>query len=410
MNAVTVSVLKLAVIFGIIIFVMQRKKPLMAAIIAASVGTVFLYQLPWRTALSAIWKGASGAGTIQTLLVFYFITYLQRMMENRNNLSNSRVALNGLFNNRRINASLVPFLLGCLPSASTVLICGPIVRDSVGEYLETEEKAAITSYFRHISESFLPTYTTIFIAIGLTNGAVTVSAFLLGMLPMIIALFAVGYIIYLRRIPKDTGMKADHIKQYYWKLLAESIWPIVLAILLILVFSMPVYIAVLICIIIDIFVNHFIVSELKSFFQTAFEWKLLLSTLLIMIFKELLAASGVISILPEFFQNIPIPTFLVYACIFLFGTIVAGSQAMVILCMPMAMESVSPEHALPLFLLLMCMNYAAMQISPVHICLTLCAEDYHIPLGTLISKTMPMIILFIAAAFVYYGFLTALSV
>lgn len=52
----------------------------------------------------------------------------------------------------------------------------------MGDYLSTPEKAAVTSYFRHISESFLPTYTTIFIAVGLTNGAVSVSSFVLAML------------------------------------------------------------------------------------------------------------------------------------------------------------------------------------------------------------------------------------
>ena len=85
-----------------------------------------------------------------------------------------------------------------------------------GDYLSTPEKAAVTSYFRHISESFLPTYTTIFIAVGLTNGAVSVSSFVLAMLPMVAALFVTGYLVYLRKIPKDTGMVPDHPKPYYW--------------------------------------------------------------------------------------------------------------------------------------------------------------------------------------------------
>ena len=42
-------------------------------------------------------------------------------MEKRKKMSNCQVAMNGLFNNRRINASVVPFLPGCLPAASTVL-------------------------------------------------------------------------------------------------------------------------------------------------------------------------------------------------------------------------------------------------------------------------------------------------
>lgn len=409
MEAMVIDVLKLLIVFVIIIAVMWYKQPLRVAIVAAMIGAVILYRLPLSEAGRALWKGAIGKNTIESLLVFYTITFLQRMMEKRKNLSNSQVALNGLFNNRRINASLAPFLLGCLPAASTVLICGPIVRESVGDYLNTEEKAAITSYFRHISESFLPTYTTIFIAISLTGGAVTVSQFLIAMIPMVIALFVTGYVVYLRRIPKDTGMIPDQSKSYYWILLAKSIWAIALAIALILLFNLPVYVAVLMCILINMFVNKFSLKEIVPFFRTAFEGKLLLSTMLVMMFKEILSVTGVITELPEFFSRMPIPEFLIFALIFFVGSAAAGNQAIIVLCMPMAMASLGNAQALPLFILLMCMSYVAMQVSPVHICLTLCAEDYHVPLGKMVMKTMPMVVVFSILAFVYYFVLQAIG-
>ena len=97
------------------------------AVIAASVATILLYGLSPDVAIHGIIKGATARATIETLVVFYSITFLQRMMEKRKNLSNAQVAMNGLFNNNRVNASIVPFLLGMLPAASTVFICGPIV-------------------------------------------------------------------------------------------------------------------------------------------------------------------------------------------------------------------------------------------------------------------------------------------
>ena len=399
------ELVKLLAVFCIIILVMWLKRPLMAAIVAACVGTVVLYQLPLDVAWGALVKGATGNTTIQAIAVLYCITFLQRMMEKRKNLSNCQVALNGIFNNRRINASVAPFLLGCLPAASTVLICGPIVRESVGDYLSTEEKAAVTSFFRHVSESFLPTYTGIFIAIGLTNGAVTASSFVLGMLPMVAALFLTGYLVYLRKIPKDTGMVSDQSKGYYWKLLLQSAWAIALAIFLILAFKLPVVAAVLICIGINVFVNHFTWEEIVPFFSAAFEPRLIANTFSVMIFKELLAATGVIETLPGFFPPLPIPTFLVFALIFFFGSIVAGSQAIIVLCMPMAMASLAGGPALSLFILLMSMNYVAMQISPIHICLTLCAEDYKIPLSSLVAKSVPMVVVFTVLSFIYYAVL-----
>lgn len=410
MDTIVLDVFRLVAVFAVMIGAMWLKRPMWMAVLIASVAAILIYRLPLSVAGQAIMTGATSWTTIQTLLVFYTITFLQRMMEKRKNLSNSQIALNGLFNNRRINASVAPFLLGCLPAASTVLICGPIVRESVGNYLNAEEKAAVTSYFRHISESFMPTYTTIFIAIGLSDGAVTVTGFLLAMVPMIIALFVTGYIIYLRRIPKDTGMIPDQPKSYYWKLLAKSVWAIALAIVIILVFRLPVWLAVFLCIVLNIFANRFSLGEMLPFFRSAFEGRLVLSTLLVMIFKELLSATGVIAILPQFFATLPIPTFLVFAIIFFLGTVVAGSQAIIVLCMPMAMASLNGGAALALFVLLMCMSYVAMQISPVHICLTMCAEDFKVPLGSMCMKTIPMVFTFALISFAYYFLLTAFGV
>lgn len=405
MNPEVVSLIKLAVVFAFIIVLLAFKRPLNLVMAIAAVVVIVLYQMPMADALPAIQRGVLGTNTLNALLVLYCITFLQRMMEKRKNLSNCQVALNGIFNNRRINASVAPFLLGCLPAASTVLICGPIVRESVGDYLSTEEKAAVTSFFRHVSESFLPTYTGIFIAIGLTNGAVTASSFVLGMLPMVAALFLTGYLVYLRKIPKDTGMVSDQSKGYYWKLLLQSAWAIALAIFLILAFKLPVVAAVLICIGINVFVNHFTWEEIVPFFSAAFEPRLIANTFSVMIFKELLAATGVIETLPGFFTSLPIPTFLVFALIFFFGSIVAGSQAIIVLCMPMAMASLAGGPALSLFILLMSMNYVAMQISPIHICLTLCAEDYKIPLSSLVAKSVPMVVVFTVLSFIYYAVL-----
>lgn len=399
------ELVNLLVIFAVIIVVMLLRRPLWLAVTLATAATILLYGLPVKEAGGAIVRGATGWDTIELLLVFYSITYLQRMLEKRRNLSSCQTALNGLFNNRRINASVVPFLLGCLPAASAVLICGPIVRESVGDCLGASEKAAVTSYFRHISESFLPTYATIFLAIEITGGRVTAGEFLGFMSPVVLALFLVGWAVYLRKIPKDTGMVSDRPHGYYWKLLFQSIWTILLAIALILLFPIPVEGAVWLCILLNVFVNRFSVAELIPFFQSALDLRLMLNTWLVMIFKEVLAATGVITELPAFFGGLPIPAYLVFALIFFFGTVVAGSQAIIALCMPMVVAAAGDGPVLALFILMMCMNYIAMQVSPTHICLTMCSEDYRISLGSLIWRTLPMVIIMLFFSFAYYALL-----
>ena len=169
MNPEVVSLIKLAVVFAFIIVLLAFKRPLNLVMAIAAVVVIVLYQMPMADALPAIQRGVLGTNTLNALLVLYCITFLQRMMEPRKQLFGCQTAMNGLFNNRRVNASLTPFMLGCLPAASTVILCGPIVRDAVGDSLKTDETAAVTSYFRHISEAFMPTYSGILVAIGLTD-------------------------------------------------------------------------------------------------------------------------------------------------------------------------------------------------------------------------------------------------
>lgn len=407
MNPEVLSLIKLAVVFAIIIGLLSMKKPLNLVMSIASVVVVAIYMMPVDLILPALKTGLIGYNTINALLVLYCITFLQRMMESRHQLAGCEQAMNGLFNNRRINASVVPFMLGCLPAASTVLICGPIVRSAVDDSLSTAETAAATTYFRHISEAFMPTYSGILIAITLTNGLVTPSTFVLGMLPVVVCLFISGYVIYLRRIPKETGMVYSEPKSFYWKLLVKSIWPIFLSIAMVLVFNTPVWGAVLLCIALEFFVQKFSFEEIKPFFRTAFEAKLMLNTIAVMVFGNLLRATGVVDLLPVYLSKLPIPSFLVWTLIFAIGTLVGGSTTIYVLAIPMLITAFPGSQFYPMFLLVMSASYTVMQVNPTHICLTLCAEDYKIPLGSLIAKSVPLVIVATALCFGYYFILTA---
>ena len=398
------ELLKLAGVLCVMILILWRKKPLSWAVAAAALAVWLLFWMPARTFAAALVRGAVRWDTIQLLLVLYLITFLQRMLEKRGCLTSAKDALDGLFNSRRVDASAAPALLGMLPAVGTVLICGDIVRQSTDGFLKTEEQACVTSYYRHVSELFFPTYTSILIAVDLSAGKVSVGGFTLAMLPMLAVLMAIGWLFYLRRIPKDAGFFAGRPKAFYWKLLLRSLWTIIFTVILIVAFGVPVHIAVLACIVCNLFVGRFGWKELRPFFASAFEARLMISTLLIMMFKEVLAAAGVISALPAFFSSLPVPPFLVFALIFFFGSVAAGSQAIIVLCMGMAMAAAA-QGGLALFVLLMCMAYAAMQLSPVHVCLAVCAEDYRISLGTLIRKIVPLVGVFCLAAFGYYGLL-----
>ena len=401
------DILKLLLIFTCIVAIMKANKPLYLSIIAGIIGTIILYKInPFQGAKLVI-NGAISRQTIDLVLAFYFITFLQRMMEKRGHLMLAEKSLSNLFNSRRVNAMAAPFIIGLLPSAGAVLIASPIVDNAGGDYISKEEKTFITSYFRHISESFLPTYSSILLAINLAN--IDMTAFVLGMLPMVVVLFLLGYFFYVRRIPKETGLERSNDKMKDIKNLIIALWPIALTITIILTLRIAVHLAVIPVIILSFILNKFNFKEIKPMFVSAIESKLIVTTIVIMSFKEVLTFTGVIERLPDYFKVLPIPSVIIFSLIFFLGTLVAGSQAMIALALPLAYATM-PNGGLSLMILLMCMTYIAMQVSPTHICLAIVTEHYGTSFINLVKKTMPILIFFVIISSLYSYIINLLQI
>lgn len=393
------DLIKLAVVFAVIIILLRFKKPLSFAAGVGSVLIIPLYGIDVITGLNIVYRSMISQSTLMVILNVYLITFLQRMMEARGHLDLAQRSLSRIFNNRRVNASVAPIFIGLLPSPGAIFIAGSMVDASCEDYLSAEDKTFVASYFRHISESFLPTYSSIIIACQLVN--IEMGAFVVGMFPMVVLLIAVGYFFYLRKIPKETGMEPSDDKKKDAKNLFFSLWSIAAVIILIIGFKFQVYTATLAVIVVYFIVNKFSFGEVKGYFLSALESKIVINTFVVMAFKDLLTFTGVITTLPTIFEGLPIPTFLVFGLIFFFGTLVAGSMAIIVLCLPLAFATV-PGAGLPLMVFLMSCTYAAMQVSPTHICLFLACDYFKTDIGSLIKRTLPVVGVFYVFLIAYY--------
>lgn len=399
------AVLKLALVFLSVVVVLKLKKPLSLAVAVAAALTVVLYGIPFTEALLISGKSMISQATIMVIVTCYLITFLQRMMEQRGDLDLAQRSMSRIFNNRRVNASITPAFIGLLPSPGAIFIAGSMVDKACGDYLSKEEKTFVTSFFRHIPESFLPTYSSIILACQLTG--IQMGSFVLGMIPMVAVLMLLGYFFYLRKVPKETGEPASENKAQDVKNLLVSLWPIIFVIVAIVGFNVSVYVATLLAIIGYFFTGKFKVQDILPYFLSAWEWKIVINTFVVMIFKDLLTYTDVITTLPDLFSKLPIPTFLVFGLIFIVGSIVAGSLAMITLCLPMAFAAI-PGAGLPLMLFLMSTTYVAMQVSPTHICLTLASEYFETSFGDLVRRTIPIVALFMVILTFYYLGLVAI--
>lgn len=398
--------IKLLLVFLVIVAILKFRKPLPYAVAGGSLAASVLYGLGATQTVKIVGYSLTSWSTISLLLIFYCITFLQRMLEKRGDLLQTEQALNALFNNRRVNASLAPMFIGLLPSAGAMMICGAIVKSNTAPDLSKEQQTIITTYFRHIPESFIPTYASILLGVELSG--VPMGAFITGMLPLVAILITLGYFFLLRQLPPETGQEKATDKMAELNRLAKSIWSLALIVVLVIFCKVPVYLATGISILLNVFVGKFTWDELKPLFVSAFETRLLLNSALIMIFKDIIGETGVIETLPALFAQLPIPAFLIFFLIFFFGTIISGQQAITVICVPLAF-SAFPDAGMPLLVLLLSSGYIAMQISPTHICLAVVTEYFHTHMGDLVKNTMPIVLTFIPILIGYYLLLKALG-
>ena len=399
------ELLKLCAVFAVIIVALRFKCKLYQAMLLAIIATALLWRLPLVTCGALLVEGLFSVETLTLVAILYAITFLQRLLERRQQLRRAQQDLAAIFNNRRINATLAPVFIGLLPSAAAATICGEIVNEACGDDLPVEERAFVTTYFRHIPESFLPTYSSVILMSGLSG--VPLGSFVVGMLPLVAVLFLLGYLFYIRKLPRDTGLPPQGHKGRSALQLLGHLWTLAAIIVLILAFRVPTIWAVLAVAVLAYPVYRFPLRELPPLLQAGFEPVLISNTFLVMVFKAFLTETQVISTLPETLSKLPIPAFLVFALIFFLGALVSGSSAIIASCTAMAFAAI-PGGGMPLMVLLMSFCYAAMQVSPTHVCLAIVIGYFKVDMGALVKKTLPVIGCFCVVAVGYYLLLTAL--
>ena len=348
----------LAAVFLVIILLLALRRPLWQAILGGLAATALLYRIPPAAALERAAGVFTDWDSLSVLLSLYLITYLQRMLEARRQIKLAQQDLDRLFHNRRVNTAVAPLFIGLLPSAAAMILCGDIVKDSTQGCLDPKEQAFVTSWFRHIPESTLPTYTSVLLMSALSG--VPLSRFMLCMLPPAAVLFLLGWLPCLSRLPKDPGTPPSADRRQDALGLVRHLWPLLLILLLILTCGVHIVTAVLISIAALAAADRFRAGELVSMLRSAFEVKLLLNTLLVLILKEFIAWTGVLAMLPELLSGLPVSSWAIFALLFFVGAIVSSFNGIIALGAPLAFAAAPGD--LPLMVLLMCVCHGAYQI------------------------------------------------
>lgn len=393
------AILRLGLIFLLIVLLIRLKKPLWLALGGGILAAVLLYRVPIPDTARVLAQETISQENISVLLSFYLVTYLQKMLERRKRLAHAQQAFSVLFRSRRVNAAVSSTIIGLLPSAAVMTVCAEMVDHSCGDALDKREKLFVSCYYRHIPEMFLPTFSAVLLALTLSGQ--NAGHFVLCMLPAVGIAYLLPFLVYLRKVPAgDAAAHAPGEVRSCVAALLKNLWSLLAIVLLIICGGLTVCQATPIVLLAEVLLDRFSLRELTGLLREAAEPVLLVNIYLVMLFKAVITYTGVVGQLPEFFRQLPLPTAVSFALIFFFGSVVSGSQAIVALCLPMAIAAI-PNGGIALLVLLMSIAWAAMQISPTHVCAFVACQYYGTTLGDLFVKAMPVLLPFCVLAFGY---------
>jgi len=236
------DILYLSIVFLVIVVIIWLKKPLFVAMTGGIAAAVILFRINLKDAAVVLGRQTVAWDTIDVLLSFYLIIFLQLMLEKKGRLTNAKDSFNRLLRNRRMNTIVSPAIMGLLPSAAVMTICADMVDRTCGEYMDDKNKTFVSCYYRHIPEMFLPTFPAVLL--GLTLSGQNAGVFVLAMIPMVVAACLVVYITHLKGIPREMPLLEETIdKKAEIINLVKNLWTLIAVLLIIIIFNLSVCIA-----------------------------------------------------------------------------------------------------------------------------------------------------------------------
>lgn len=397
------ALIKVLIIFVVILALLNKRLPLYLAMIFGSLLMIVMFRLPLATAGQTALHTLTGWDVWSVNLAMYVISVLVYELDLRHRFEDAQRAMNGLMRDPRLKTSLACMFIGLMQGPTTVTICGGMVDTMAGDHLKNDEKAAVATYLRHISEAMVPTFTGVIVACSISG--ISISSFFVWMLPMALLTLLAIYLVYLRRVPRTVG-ETGRSKKECVRLLLRSLWSLLLAIAVIIVFSLPTWAVVAVVAAVNALVEKFSAQEVRDAVVKGFGLKSLLGITMTYVFKDLLVLSGVIDVLPTYFEHLPIPVFLVLVILYAFGTLVAGSSAAAAAFIPLAYTMI-PDGGAFLLALLMNVSFASSQLSPTHICTAIISDYFGVTFFATVKKLLPLFLLTVLIACGYYMLLTA---
>jgi integral membrane protein (TIGR00529 family) len=395
------DLLKIGLVLLLILVLLRKKLYIGYVMLVASALLAALYRMGPESIAGALRRAALSGITIKLLLALSLIRTFELILREKNVMSSMMSSVKGLFRNRRAVIISMPLLIGMLPSLGGAYFSAPMVKEATaGLKMTQEEKAFINYWFRHPWEYILPLYPGILLASAVSG--IPLYSLIFANLLCALVLLMMGFFSSMRNVehrsPEEMIPGKKPAKRIDW----QSFLPVTAVLLLVLVARVELHYALLAIILSLFFVYRYAPREVFRVIRYGFAMEVIVLIIGIMLFKEIMEASGSVRNLSAFFlaQGIPVLPIL---CLlpFITGLLTGHTVGFVGSTFPLLI-SIGGGASIANVSMAFAAGFIGVLLSPVHLCLVLTRQYFKADLWGVYRKIIPASIVIFLAALIEY--------
>ncbi|MFQ6031608.1 MAG: DUF401 family protein [Candidatus Zixiibacteriota bacterium] len=395
-----IELLKLSLVLFLLIFLIKKKIPVGISLSAGGILLGLLFQMSVLLILRESLSAAVDEPTLRLLLLVILIVFFGNLLSLIENLRDLTRSLESLVKNTKVVLMMLPAVIGLLPMPGGALLSAPMVEDvGARRNLSPEIKTAMNYWFRHVWEYCFPLYPGIILSAALLG--VELWRIVAVQIVLTFAMIILGIAFCTRKvILSDNKSGSENKQKSSFLLLAKSIWPVMLVVMLNLFLKVDLMIALSLVIVLLIFQRKVNSRDILKILKQTITFDVVALILGIMIFKNLLEASGAVKVMPEQMMLLGIPKAAVTGIIPLtVGVLTGVTTAFVGVSYPILLPFLIPDQVdWGLVMLVYACGFMGVMLSPVHFCLILTKDYFRADLLEVYKLILPPALLLILFA------------
>jgi len=388
-----------------IIWLLRRKVSMAAVMPIGAALLALLYLLPLPDLGRAVWLGLASPKSLEMTATLALTMVMENLLRTTGMLKRMVSSLSAALPDRRMVMAALPAMIGMLPSPGGAVFSAPMVAEAAkGIAASPEQKAFINYWYRHIWEYVSPLYPGIILAAGL-SGLSTRQLFL-AHLPFALTVILAGAWFCFRGIassPSAADQRQDDRAAQFGTFLLMSA-PILISLALVVFFKISAVLALSGGVAVLFAAHRYSPPQILKTLHESLSIRALLLVAGIMVFQEVLRATGALAGISGFFVTSQLPIPLLVALIpFIAGVMTGLTVGYVGITFPLLLPLMgSGQPNLWLEALAFASGFAGVMLSPVHLCLVLTREYFEADTALVYHRLMVPSVVVLAAVLVPY--------